>query len=1016
VRLISIAVFLAGGSALGQATSGAQQGQRLDTMSLRAGFLHPPQAAKLRCYWWWLNGYTTMDTITHDLTEMKAKGYGGVILVDDRSVGLPIGPDYGSPEWMKLYLHTLRLAARLGLHVSLEISDGGNVGILGGPGVSPKDALKELTYTRTEIKGGSEQKVVLPQPPMIDKYYKQIAVLAYPLRHGAPLPGRPGSNRSPILALSYKLALRQIGGDSMPSAKALFPVAPSVPSEQDVDLNTVVDLRSHTDANGSLHWRFPPGEWEILQIGYTPAAVRVANNSGTGYAVDAMSASAFDHYWDRVIEPILSVSKTYIGKSLFYLVTDSWESQGANWTADFREEFIRLRGYDPVPYLPVVAGRIVNSRIASNAFLADLRRTVADLITANYYDHFAQRAAAYGLRTHPESGGPHGAPIDALETFRSSAFPQTEFWTASPNHRVSEQDRFFVKEAASAADIYGKRYAAAESFTRLGQSWNVSPGLNIKPTLDYALTEGLNRIFWHEFTSSPSKYGMPGDEYGADTHLNPNVTWWDQAGPMLLAMNRAQFLLQQGEPVEDLLYYYGTQVPSFVRLKEDDPAQVLPGYNYDVTNEDALLHRMLYANGDLHTPEGIHYRALAIPSELWLKAADLVWIERYVREGGTVIGLRPKSLIGNAPAAQVEEFARIASAIWGNCLPNSADPSSRYGRGFVYCTQSAHQAFAEMHLLPDLTWDAGGSDASFDFVHRRDRDKDIYFVRNANDARTRAVFYFRVTGRAPELWNPDTGEITPVPIYREAHGETVVPLTFPSNGSTFVIFEHPAKLHVVSAQRNGRDVYPSIQSGIGTYLTQDSGLFSTRTANYDIELSNDSRKALTASPTPAGPQFEGAWTLTFPSGWGAPASVAMPVLRSWTDSSIPGVRYFSGTATYHRTLRIPAGDLAEHRQVWINLGEVREVATVTVNGTQVGTLWHPPFSLRIDQALHPGANSIAIDVTNLWPNRLIGDLQPGAIRYAKTNIREYSKDSPLLPSGLLSPVKVYVTNGVQLGW
>ena len=1015
-RVIAIWVLLAGSYALAQSTSTALDTHRSVEASLRAGFLDPPQEAKLRTYWWWLNGYTTKETITRDLTEMKAKGYGGVILVDDMSEGLPVGPAYGSLAWMKLYLHALRTAARLDMRVSLEISDGGNVGILGGPGVGPEDALKELTYSRTEVKGGSVENVGLPLPATVGNYFRQIAVLAYPLRHGRPLPGKPGSARSPILALSYKIALRQIGSDSMPSAKDLFPDAPSVPGEQDVNLDAVVDLTSRTDADGTLHWIFPRGDWEILRIGYTAAAVTVTNNSGTGYAVDALSAQAFDHYWDRVVTPILSAGRPYIGKSLFYLVTDSWESQGANWTDNFRREFIRLRGYDPVPYLPVVAGRIVNSREASNAFLADLRRTVADLIVAGYYDHFAQRAAAYGLGTHAESGGPHGAPIDALETFRDSSFPQTEFWTASTEHRITLEDRFFVKEAASAADIYGKRYVAAESFTRIGPPWDVSPGRNIKPTLDYALTEGLNRIFWHEFTSSPAQYGKPGDEYGADTHLNPNVTWWNQAGSMLLAMNRAQFLLQQGEPVMDLLYYYGTQVPSFARLKRDDPARVLPGYNYDTTDEDALLHRMSYSNGDLRTPEGIHYRALAIPSEPWLKTADLAWIEKYVRSGGTVIGLMPQSPIGNETPVEVRQFTRIAAEMWGNCLPDSANPAVRYGKGSVYCTQNAHQALADMHIPPDFSWDAHGADAGFDFAHRRDGDADIYFVRNVNDAAARASLFFRVGGRAPELWNPDTGEMTAVPIYREARGQTVVPLSFPPNGSTFVIFEHAAAPHAVSARSDGNGIYLSIQGGLGTYAAQDAYLYRRKAGSCSTELSTSGHEKLIFSGSTDIPRFEGIWTVAFPAGWGAPASVSMPVLQSWTQSSDPGIRYFSGTAAYRRSLLVPAEDLAGHRQVWMDLGDVREVAAVTVNGEQLRTLWHPPFVLRIDPELHAGANLVSIAVTNLWPNRLIGDLQPGAVHYTKTNIHEYTKDSPLIPSGLLSPVKVYVTTGAKLGW
>ena len=296
-------------------------------------------------------------------------------------------------------------------------------------------------------------------------------------------------------------------------------------------------------------------------------------------------------------------------------MTDSWEAGGTNWTADFREEFLRRRGYDPVSYLPIVAGRILTSRDTSDRFLFDLRRTVADLIAINYYDRFAEHAKKRGLGTHPESGGPHGAPIDALENFRNSSYPQTEFWAESGWHRVSDVERFFVKEASSAAHIYGKLLVSAEGPTSMNMAaWSESPGANLQPTFDQALTEGLNRLFWHEFTSSPAEYGMPGQEYFAGTHLNPNITWWRQAAPLLLAFNRAQFLMQQGGSVSDLLYFYGDQVPGFVRTKNDDPAHVLPGFDYDVTDEDALLHRMQFSGADLHTPEGLHYRALALPT------------------------------------------------------------------------------------------------------------------------------------------------------------------------------------------------------------------------------------------------------------------------------------------------------------------------------------------------------------------------------------------------------------------
>lgn len=303
-----------------------------------------------------------------------------------------------------------------------------------------------------------------------------------------------------------------------------------------------------------------------------------------------------------------------IGTSLRYLVTDSWEAGGANWTDGFRDAFVKRRGYGPLPYLPSVTGRILTSREVSNHFLYDLRRTVADLIAQNYYDRLAEHAAKVGFGTHPEAGGPHGAPIDVLRNFRDTSFTQTEYWVVSGTHRVTDQQRFYLKEASSAAHIYGKRIVAAEGPTSMDpNAWAESPGRTVQPTIDHAFTEGLNRLYWHEFTWSPAKYGKPGQEYFAGTHLDPNVTWWHQAGPFLLAFNRAQVLLQQGSAIDDLLYFYGDQVPGLVRVKTIDPAHVPPGFDYEVTDQDALLHRMQFSGADLDTSEGLHYRALALP-------------------------------------------------------------------------------------------------------------------------------------------------------------------------------------------------------------------------------------------------------------------------------------------------------------------------------------------------------------------------------------------------------------------
>lgn len=505
--------------------------RNLSYTDLRAAFARPPAStAGLRCYWWWLNGHTDPQTITSDLEAMKAKGYGGALLVDangaDQEGNLPVpaGPLFGSPEWTNLFLYALQEADRLGLEITLNAGSGWN---MGGPGVTPEQASKELTWSRMEVHGGSPLALQLPMPPVKNGFYRQIAVLAYPMhQQGGQGPVPPVSGPD----LRFRSAATETGFSMPDSDWMMVPGATpgrgaglnqpephsgrdatqgSVQPQPVIPVAGVRDLTGQTSADGHLTWAVPPGDWELLRIGYTDSATpdcalpcgRVSTSSGAwqGLALDYLSRSAFDSYWDRTVEPLLRAAKPF--HSLRYVAEDSWELGGTNWTEGFREQFQRRRGYDPLPWLPVVAGRTIEGPEASTRFLTDLRRTVADLVTANHYDRFAERAAEYGLGLQAESGGPHGAPIDALETFRHSAEPQSEFWSQNP-HRSRDSERYFTKEASSAADIYGQPFVAQEGETSINRQWNESLVTDLKPTFDMAVTEGMNRLVWHEFTSS----------------------------------------------------------------------------------------------------------------------------------------------------------------------------------------------------------------------------------------------------------------------------------------------------------------------------------------------------------------------------------------------------------------------------------------------------------------------------------------------------------------------------------
>jgi hypothetical protein len=957
---------------------------------LEEGFRNPPLEARLRSYWWWLNSNVTEEAITRDLQAMKAKGFAGAIIVDaggaeqrgNRQV--PAGPAFGSDGWRDLYRHALREASRLGLELSLNILSGWN---LGGPGVNAEHAAKQAAWARLHVTGPARLERVLEPPPGKLGFYRDVAVLAYPLRNGAAMP-------RPIRDLALKIAARE-SGMSMPHSETLLTDVPAQTGEEDAAASQVIDVSDRMSSDGTLVWDVPAGEWEILRFGYTPsgAVVSTASEAWQGLVVDYLSPAAFDSYWNRVVAPLIEDASSPSHRSLKYLVTDSWEAGGMNWTPAFRTEFQRRRGYDPLPFLPVLAGRIIDSRDSSNRFLADFRRTVADLIGA-HYALFAERAARHGLGTHPESGGPHGAPIDALLNLGQASFPQMEYWAKARTHRIRDEERFFGKQAASAAHIYGRTLVAAEGPTSIGPQWEESLWDNLKPTFDRAVCEGVNLLVWHTVTCSPAEMGKPGQEYFAGTHFNPNVTWWEQSGPFLDYVNRVQFLMQQGLFVADVLYYYGDHVPNFARLKSADPARVLPGYDYDVCNEDVLANRLSVRDGRLVLPDGMSYRVLVLPDLDVVSPSALRKVRDLVAAGATVVGRRPlraTGLLGDA------EVAAVASELWDRA------PS---GKGRVVSDRDARDVLATAGVLPDFECSPARPAGQIEFIHRRSREADIYFLSNQGEGAESLQAVFRVRGMAPELWDPETGAVSPLPVFDStSDGRTRVPLNLDPYGTAVVVFRAPAGPHFVAVD-GGADV-----------LARDGGFMVEARSAGRISLTAPSGSTTTVSVPELPPPMDvlGPWTVRFPPGWGAPEHVVFDCLTSWTDNPDPGVKHFSGTASYEKDIEIPARFFEAAGRLELSLGDVKELAEVVLNGKSVAVVWRVPRVVDITASAKAGTNRLVVRVTNLWPNRLIGDqFLPEAQRFTHTNITKFTRESPLLRSGLLGPVTIRRTARVAV--
>ncbi len=928
--------------------------------TLERDFRTPPREAGVRCWWWWLNSNVTKEAITRDLEAMHDKGFSGAMIFDagtelrwgpDRNV--PNGPQFAGPEWTELYLHALKEARRLSLQLGLSIQSGWN---LGGPFVTLDDKAKQITWSEVQLDGPARIDRKLPIPKPNYDYYRDICALAYPQKEP------PVKPRKPISDLTAKSGARELGG-SAPDCRFLLNDHPAVEGEEDTLLEDIIDITDGLSQDATLKWQIPAGKWTILRIGYIPTRAHVATSSDNwkGHVIDYLSSEVFDRYWYRVVDPLLQQAGPLAGTVLTQLETDSWECGGMNWSPGFAADFERYCGYDIMKYLPVVAGKIVENRQVSNAFLADLRKTIAHCVSENHYRRFAEHAARYKMGIQPECSGPHAAPLDGITNYKHSDIVMSEFWIPCP-HRPRPENRFYIKQASSAAHIYGRRIVGAESFTSLrNPHWAVTPWRDMKPAMDFEYCEGLNMIFFHTFTCSPEEMGIPGQEYFAGTHVNPQVTWWDLSQPFMDYMNRIQAIVQRGTFVADVLYYYGDHVPNIAVHKGFNRPGALPGYDFDVTNEEILL-RLKVVDGRVVVPSGLAYRMLVLPDHKVLSLAVLEKVRTLLEQGATVLGPKPErlvSLVGGKSAQK--RFHRLADTLWGD------DPETTgrkaIGKGRLVWGQTSRAFLQQDGIAPDFEVLDTRRQLDYQYIHFIVEDADVYFVCNQTDQPKSVDCAFRVCEKQPELWNPVSGHIATAKAFRQTSGRTIVPIEFDPYGSWLVVFRNP-----IAATRHGSE--------------------SSNSAVLHVVK-----------------EIQGPWQVGFDPAWGGPAATEFTTLIDWTQHADQGIKYYSGKATYSTTFNLtPARD----KRYWLQLNEVADVgiAAVTLNGRAIGITWTKPFRVDITKALEAGRNRLEITVANSWQNRLIGDRgKPQDDRYTKTNIK-IRDDWTLKRSGLLGPVEI----------
>ena len=732
---------------------------------------------------------------------------------------------------------------------------------------------------------------------------------------------------------------------------------PRVGPDQAIAKSEVVDLTARMHTDGTLDWTPPSGgDWVVLRFGYSLLGItnHPATAEATGLEVDKLDRRFVKQYFDTYLDSYKdAVGPDLIGAhGITYVINDSWEAGSQNWTDNMLEQFQKLRGYDAIPWLPVLTGRIVESAEASDRFLWDFRRTLADLV-AN--EHYAQLETTLHERHLGHYGEAHeeGRALiaDGMEIKKFNEIPMSAMWTqqALSVNNVQYGYNADDRESASVAHIYGQNIAAAESLTAAFAPWAWSPA-TLKPTADQELLNGINRFVIHESAHQPLVNSAPGLTLGPyGQWFNRNDTWAEQAGPWIDYLARSSYLLQQGRFAADVVYFYGED-SNLTAIFGNKAPDIPSGYGFDYINADALIHELKVINGHIATASGMEYKVLALdPYSRHMSLPVLAAIRTLVENGAVVAGAKPiddPSLSDDQP-----EFEKLSSEMFGD-----GSGVHRLGKGTVYAGQNLNDVFSQLNLLPDFQ--CSGSDSHVEFVHRQLPVGDIYFLDNRSNHDASIDATFRVGGLKPELWRAETGTTEAVS-FHVVDGRTTVPIHLEPWGTVFVVFAEKTSEH--------SHAFPA---------TMEKTLI-----------------------TVTGP-----WNISFQAGRGAPASITTDRLLDWSQSTAKGVKYFSGIATYTKTLQAAGEWFGPEKRLWLDLGDVKNLAVVKVNGKTVGESWHAPYRLDVTAALKPGANEISVEVVNSWVNRLIGDEQPGATKLTFADVRPYKANSPPLPSGLLGPV------------
>ena len=980
------------------------------TEQLKKSFLNPPDAVRPGVYWYFMDGSLSREAITADLESMKAAGIGNVVFLEV-NVGIPRGKvDFLSKEWLELFKHIEKEAERLGINITLGLGPGWTGS--GGPWVKPEQSMQHLVSSAQEVKGPAKLNITLSKPELKkpyfgedaltkelklkrDAFYEDVAVLAF----------KTPTVASAIEDIDEKALYYRAPYTSKSGVKPYLPAPANfklTPDHSAIDKSGVIDLTHLLRSDGTLEWDVPVGNWTIMRFGRTNngAVTRPAPIPGVGFECDKFDTTAFNEHFKAFIGKLIPTSpKGSLIRTggLTTLHMDSWEMGAQNWTSAFRKEFERRRGYDPLLYFPVYAGRVVGSYEMSERFLWDLRITAQELVIENHAQHVKDIAKRYGLNLSIEPYDMN--PTADLDLGAVADVPMCEFW----NKGLGYSSSFSCIEATSIAHVLGKPIVSSEAFTSdWGKEGFISYPGSIKNQSDWAFCTGINRFVFHTFAHKPY-----GDQYrpgmtmgGYGVHWDRGQTWWPMVSAYHKYISRCSYLLQQGRTVADILYLTPEGAPHVFRppasaMVGNDTIPDRRGYNFDGCSPNMLIANASVRDHQIVFKSGATYKLLVLPAFETMTPALLEKIKSLVMDGAIVVGtppLKSPSLV-NYPECD-NTIHSTALQLWGSLKIPETIESRTFGKGKIYWggAISQHEAtelypnydatatlLKQMDVAEDFE-----SIASLRYTHRKTDDLDIYFVSNKTDQMVNADCAFDIKEGTPALWNPMTGETRLLPGYTIKKGRIFIPLKFDAYQSFFVVFDKKEKLS--SAKNADVKNFPEM----------------------DVVHNMD-----------------GPWNVSFDPKWGGPEKVTFEKLEDWTKRPEKGINYYSGIATYRTDFLLPE---LKHSKLFLSLGEVNCMARVRINGKEVGVVWTAPWQIEITNAVKQGTNQLEVEVANLWVNRLIGDEQfpddgikdekwPDWLiegkprtseRYTFCTFKFYNYNSPLKKSGLMGPVKILV--------